>query len=286
MDPIRRNILATGAAAAATAATPQLFAQQIGQGGAFKFYEKGNVRIRYQEAGSGFPLLVIPGGGLNSRISNWATAVINAMEELKSDFRCITMDQRNATGGESTGPIPVDDPWGAFADDQLGLMDHLGVRQFFFFGNCIGGSFALKLMERAPDRVVAGVLSQPIGHRPESPDVMYDLSRDVWAKEFRARQPEVSMETIEKYLTNLYRVRPDFVYSVSREFVRNCQTPMLVLPDDTAAHAYQTAVDIASLAPNAEVTVYPWNNPPELKARTINRVRAFMKAHLPMTAAR
>jgi pimeloyl-ACP methyl ester carboxylesterase len=286
MDPIRRNMLTTAVAATAVAAAPHVFAQQSDQGGAFKFYEKGDVRIRYQEAGSGFPLLVTPGGGLNSRISNWTTAVINAMEEFKSDFRCITMDQRNATGGESTGPIPVDDPWDAFADDQLGLMDHLGIRQFFFFGNCIGGSFALKLMERAPERIVAGVLSQPIGHRPENPDVMYNLSRDVWAKEFLARRPDVSMQTIEKYLHSLYRVRPDFVYSVSREFVRSCQTPMLVLPDDTPAHAYQASVDVASLAPNAEVTVYPWKDPPELKARTINRVRRFLKAHLPVTAAR
>jgi pimeloyl-ACP methyl ester carboxylesterase len=287
MDPMRRNILTTGAAATAMAAAPRVFAQQAGQGGATtSFYEKGNVRIRYQEIGSGFPLLVVPGGGLNSRISGWPTAVINTMEEFKSDFRCITMDQRNATGGESTGPIPVDDPWGAFADDQLGLMDHLGIRQFFFFGNCIGGSFALKLMERAPERVVAGVLSQPIGHRPENPDVMYDLSRDVWAKEFRARRLEVSMETIEKYMHNLYRVQPDFVYSVSRDFVRSCQTPMLVLPDDTAAHAYQAGIDVASLAPNAEITVYPWKDPPDLKARTINRVRTFLKAHQPVTSAR
>src|SRR2546429_2985618 len=286
MDPIRRNILATGAAAAATAAAPRVFAQQPSQGGAFKFYEKGNVRIRYQEVGTGFPLLAAPGGGLNSRISNWQNAVINVMEHFKNDFRVITMDQRNATGGESTGPIPVDDPWNAFADDQLGLMDHLGIRQFAFFGNCIGGSFALKLMERAPERIVAGVLSQPIGHRPEKPDVMYDLSRDVWAKEFRTRRPEVSMDIIEKYLHNLYRARPDFVHSVSRDFVRSCQTPMLVLPDDTPAHAYQTAVDIASLAPKAEVTVYPWKDPPELKARTINRVRSFLKAHQPSTAAR
>jgi pimeloyl-ACP methyl ester carboxylesterase len=285
MDPIRRNVLATGAAAAATAAAPQLFAQQIDQEGAFKFYERGNVRIRYQEVGSGFPLLVTPGGGLNSRISNWATAVIDAMGEFRGDFRCITMDQRNATGGESTGPIPVDDPWGAFADDQLGLMDHLGVRQFFF-GNCIGGSFALKLMERAPERIVAAVLSQPIGHRPENPDVMYDSGRDGWAKEFRTRQPDVSMETIEKYLHDLYRVRPDFVYSVSREFVRNCQTPMLVLPDDTPAHAYQTAIDVASLAPNADISVYPWKDPPELKVRTIERVRRFFMAHLPVATAR
>ncbi|WP_428490685.1 alpha/beta fold hydrolase [Rhodopila sp.] len=250
------------------------------------YYEKGDVRIRYEEVGSGFPLLVTPGGGLNSRVSNWPTAVFNAMDIFSNEFRCITMDQRNATGGESTGPIPVDDPWGAFADDQLGLMDHLGIGEFLFFGNCIGGSFALKLMERAPERVVAAVLSQPIGHRPDSPDVMYDLSRDVWAKEFRERRPEVTMVSIEKYLQALYRARPDFVYSVSREFVRDCQTPMLVLPDDTPAHVYQTAVDIASLAPNADFTVYPWNDPPELKARTINRVRGFLKVHSPVTAAR
>ncbi|MEA2939233.1 MAG: hypothetical protein QOC56_2737 [Alphaproteobacteria bacterium] len=284
MDPVRRNIIATGAAAAATAAAPRVFAQPAAQG-ATGFYERGGVRIRYQEAGAGFPLLAVPGGGLNSKMSNWQTAVINAMEVFKNDFRCITMDQRNATGGESTGPVPVDDPWGAFADDQLGLMDHLGIRQFLFFGNCIGGPFALKLMEKAPERVVAAVLSQPVGHRPENPDVMYKSSQ-AWAKEFRERRPEVSMETIDKYLHNLYHARADFVYSVSRDFVRNCQTPMLVLPDDTAAHAYQASVDIASLAPNAEVTVYPWKDPPELKARTIDRARKFLKAHVPATVAR
>ena len=52
------------------------------------------------------------------------------MEVFKNDFRCITMDQRNAIGGESTGPVQVEDPWGAFADDQLGLLDHLGVGEF------------------------------------------------------------------------------------------------------------------------------------------------------------
>src|SRR5207249_9115006 len=98
------------------------------------FYERGDVRIRYEEVGSGFPLLVTPGGGLNSRVSNWPTAVFNAMEVFRDDFRCITMDQRNANGGESTGPIPGRDPCGAFADDQLGLMDHLGIREFFFMG--------------------------------------------------------------------------------------------------------------------------------------------------------
>ena len=143
-------------------------------------FTKGDVQIQYEETGSGFPLLATPGGGLNSTISKWPDQVFNAMEEFKNDFRCITMDQRNANGGESNGPVPVEDPWGAFADDQLALMDHLGVREFSFIGYCIGGPFALKLMERAPERVLAGVLCQPVGHNPKFPDAMYDSGHDLW----------------------------------------------------------------------------------------------------------
>ena len=249
------------------------------------FYEKGDVRIRYEEAGSGFPLLVTPGGGLNSRVSNWANAVFSAMDEFKNEFRCITMDQRNAVGGESRGPIPVDDPWGAFADDQLGLMDHLGVEQFFYMGYCIGGPFGFKLMERAPDRVVASVLCQPVGHRPEDPDVMFQLGLDTWAPELLAQRPEVTMEVVEAYQHNLYRVQPDFVYSVSRDFARSCQTPILVMPDDTPAHSYQTAMDIVELAPKAEVTPYPWVEPKDLLTQTVQQVRDFLRANQPVAAA-
>jgi hypothetical protein len=41
------------------------------------------------EAGTdaSYTLLVTPGGGLNSRVSNWPTAVFNAMEAFKNDFR-------------------------------------------------------------------------------------------------------------------------------------------------------------------------------------------------------
>ena len=71
------------------------------------FYEKGDVRIHYEETGSGFPVLFIPGGGLNSNIS-YLTGFgpFNVMEEFKNEYRCITMDLRNANGGESSGPFP------------------------------------------------------------------------------------------------------------------------------------------------------------------------------------
>ena len=172
--------------------------------------------------------------------------VFNGMEAFKNDFRCITMDQRTANGGESTGPIPTGDPWGAFADDQLGLMDHLGIRKFFFMGYRIGGPFGLKLIERAPDRVVAPCCASRSGIGQRIRTLSYNSGRDVWGPERRARRPEITKESIEAYLHNLYRVRADFVYSVSREFVRSCPTPLLVRPDDTPAHPYQTSVDTAA----------------------------------------
>src|SRR4030081_4030235 len=116
MDPIRRKMLATGAAATAGAAAPHEFAQQAGQGGAAKFYEKGPVRIRYEEAGSGFPLLLIAGGGLNSVMAGLPRSPFNPIEEFKGEYRCIYADLRNANAGQSSGPLEIDRPWGSYAD--------------------------------------------------------------------------------------------------------------------------------------------------------------------------
>src|SRR6478609_9701374 len=102
MDWNRRTILKAGAAAAASAAVPRVFAQQAGPKGSGKFYERGPVRIYYEEAGSGFPLLLLPGGGLNATISFFTgNPPFNAIEEFKSEYRCITADLRNAPNGQS-----------------------------------------------------------------------------------------------------------------------------------------------------------------------------------------
>ena len=163
-------------------------------------------------------------------------------------------------------------------------MDHLGIDKFFFIGYCIGGPFALKLIERAPDRVAAAVLCQPVGHARETPDAMYDSGCDVWAPALRARRPDVTMETVEAYLHNLYRLQPDFMYSVSRDFAKSCQTPMLVMPDDTPSHSYEAAMDLVELAPKAQVTEYPWKESKDVYDKTIDQVRDFLLAHQPLTA--
>jgi pimeloyl-ACP methyl ester carboxylesterase len=282
MDKIRRTILTTGAAATAMAAAPRVFAQ--GQGGTgMGTFEKGAVRIHFEEAGSGFPLLVIAGGGLNSTISglSGAGSPFNPMEEFKGEYRCIAADLRNANGGQSVGPLEIDRPWDAYTDDHLGLMDHLGIDKFMVMGFCIGGPFIWNLLRRAPDRIIAAVLAQPSGSRPEMRDLFYEGNMKTWGPALTARRPDITMEMVEKFLTKMYRTNPDFVFTVTREFVRNCQTPILILPDDIPAHPYAVAMEAAMLAPKAEVSMFPWKEPKERIPLAVRQIRSFLRAHRP-----
>src|SRR5580692_8998829 len=285
MGLTRRIVLAAGAAAAATAALPRAFAQQASKGGTGKFYEKGSVRIYYEEAGSGFPLMLLPGGGLNSTIAGLKGGnPFAAIDEFKGQYRCITADLRNAPAGQSTGPVEVDRTWDSYADDHLGLMDHLGINKFMVMGFCIGGPFIWNLLKRAPDRIVAAVPAQPVGFRPEMPTLMYDGSMTGWGPDLVKRRPEITMEMVEKYLTKMYRTNPDFVFTVTRDFVRTCQTPVLILPDDIPAHPYAVAMEAAMLAPKAEVSIFPWKEPKERIPLAVRQIHSFLRAHRPASA--
>jgi pimeloyl-ACP methyl ester carboxylesterase len=282
MNQTRRRILATGVAATASRVfTQQSGAQQSGAQGksGAHFYEKGAVRIAYQETGKGFPLLLIAGGGLNSKMANLLTSPFNPIEEFKSEYRCVFSDLRNANGGESSGPLEVERPWDSFTDDHLGLMDHLHIDKFMVLGFCIGGPFIWNLIRRAPQRVVAGVLAQPVGFRPEAPNVMYDSGMSGWGPEFVKRRPEISMDSVQKFLTKMFRTDADFVFTVSRDFVRQCKTPVLVLPDDIPAHPYAAAMESAMLSPNSEVSIYPWKEPKERIPIAVRHVWSFLKAN-------
>jgi pimeloyl-ACP methyl ester carboxylesterase len=252
------------------------------------FYEKGDVRIHYEEAGSGFPLLVIPGGGLNSTIAGLASQShpFNPFDEFANEFRVISADLRNAKGGLSSGPLETDRPWDAYTDDQLGLMDHLGIRQFLVLGFCIGGPFIWNMLQRASDRVIAAIPAQPSGWRPEMPTLSYDNNMKTWGPELCARRPDITMEMVDKFLTNMYRARADFVYTVTRDFVRSCQTPILVLPDDVPAHPYAVAMEVVRLAPNAQVSLYPWKDTPDKIPLAVRHIRTFLRAYRPVAEAR
>ena len=244
------------------------------------FYERGPSRIYYEEVGSGFPLLIIPGGGLNSTVAGLETAVpFNPMKTYKDDFRCIAADLRNADGGQSSGSLEIDRPWDAYSEDQLGLMDHLGIEKFGVIGFCIGGPMIHNLLRLAPERIVAAALMQPSGFRPEMPGIFYQNNITGWGPPLWERRPEITRDMVHDFLTSMYTNRADFVFTVTRDFVRNLQTPILTAPDDVPAHPYAVAMEVANLAPNSEVTIYPWKDSQEHIDEVVAHARRFLKTH-------
>ena len=246
------------------------------------FYERGSVRIYYEDVGSGFPLMIIPGGGLNSSIASLDTSVpFNPLERYKNDFRCISADLRNADLGQSSGPLEIDRPWDAYSDDQLGLMDHLGIREFLVMGFCIGGPMIHNLLKLAKDRVVAAAMMQPSGFSPEYPNIFYENNTERWAPQLCEKRSEVTMAQIHDFLTHMYTDRADFVFTVSREFERSLQTPLLIAPDTVPAHPYEAAMEVAEIAPNSETTIFPWKDSQENIDRVVDHARRFLKLHEP-----
>ena len=107
-----------------------------------------------------------------------------------------------------------------------------------------------------------------------------------WGPELCARRPDITMAMVDTFLTNMYRgARADFVYTVTRDFVRDCQTPILVLPDDVPGHPYAVAIETVHLAPHAQVSLYPWKDTPDKIPLAVRHIRTFLRAHQPVPVA-
>jgi len=185
---------------------------------------------------------------MRSSVPLWEMAAINPLTAYAGQYRMIAMDQRNA--GRSAGPLEAGDPWGAYAADQLAVMDHLGIGRFLVFGCCIGGPFILKLCELAPDRVVAAVLEQPVGITAANRELFDNLWKP-WGEQLMTSRGDLSYGEIEAFATAMWA--PGFAVSVTRDQVRSFRTPMLVLPGVDEYHPAETGREIAALAPAAEL---------------------------------
>ena len=238
------------------------------------YADSGEARIWYTEQGTGFPMLTLAPGGMRSSVPLWEMAAINPLTAYAGQYQMIAMDQRNA--GQSTGPLAADDPWGAYAADQLAVMDHLGVDRFLVFGCCIGGPFILKLIALAPERVVAAVLEQPVGIIASNRELFDNIWKQ-WREQLMNKRGDLGSDEIEAFATAMWAA--DFAVSVTREQVRSFGTPMLVLPGVDEFHPTETGREIAALARAAEL-LEPWKDPEHLAAAT-EAVGRFLRDHTP-----
>jgi pimeloyl-ACP methyl ester carboxylesterase len=237
-------------------------------------FTRGDTKLYYEEHGKGFPLLLIAPGGMRSAVSFWEKTPWNVITQLAPHYRVIAMDQRNA--GNSSAPVRATDSWPVYTEDQLALMDHLGVQRFHTAGMCIGGSYCLGLIQAAPQRVASAVLFQPIGLSSTNRPAFFEMF-DGWAKELQASHPEAGAKTWEAFKQNMYS--GDFLFNVSRDFVARCSTPLLVLLGNDQYHPEETSRDIVSLAPNATL-IERWKEP-EHQAAAKAGVERFLAQHTP-----
>ncbi|MBH68040.1 MAG: alpha/beta hydrolase [Rhodospirillaceae bacterium] len=242
-------------------------------------FENGSVKIFYEDAGSGVPLLVIPGGGLNATVHGLRNHAFNPLEEFRDKYRVIALDLRNANTGKTVGPLEIEKTWDAFTEDQLALMKHLGIKRFMVLGFCIGGPMIWNLLKRANEQVISATLVHPSGYISSHPDIYYRNNMTGWAPEFIKQNPEINLETASEFLNNMYTKRADFVFTVDREFVRNCQTPVLILPDDIPAHPYATAMETALLAPHSQVSLYPWKENDRKIELALRHINGFLASY-------
>lgn len=241
-------------------------------------YDRGDVSLYYEEYGSGYPLLLFAPGGMRSMIDVWRRSPFDPTKELVSDFRVVAMDQRNA--GRSRAPITGEDDWSAYTRDHVALLDHLGIGRCHVMGGCIGSSYCLGLCRVAPERVSAAVLQNPIGLSEGNRASFYGMF-DEWAREIAPRHPEATDASLAAFRERMFG--GEFVFSASRDFVRACRTPLLVLAGDDDFHPAAIARELADLARDAEL-IQAWKSP-EVVAETVRRVRAFLQAHTPNAVA-
>jgi hypothetical protein len=134
----------------------------------------------------------------------------------------------------------------------------------------------LKLMEQARHRVVAAVLQQPVGVT-DGNEPLYEALWRGWADRLTRSRTDLDPDELEAFGTRMWG--GDFVLSVSRDFLRKCSTPLLVLPGVDRYHPTATGREIAALARDARL-VEPWKDPQHVSGAT-TAVRDFLKACTP-----
>lgn len=118
----------------------------------------GKRQIFVSEAGSGYPLLMLHGGGAGaSGLSNYSRNI----DALAGHYRVLVADMPGY--GQSTKGVDRNDPFGDLAQSMLGLLDALKIPSAHVVGNSLGGACALRMALEAPSRVSALVLMGPGG---------------------------------------------------------------------------------------------------------------------------
>src|SRR5262245_38296441 len=116
-------------------------------------FRRDGIDFAYVDRGEGIPVIIQHGLGGD-------TAQPTLLFQPPPGFRLISFDARGHGETRPFGP-PEKIALAAFADDLLGLLDHLGIERAIVGGISMGAAIALNLGLRYPDRMLGLILSRP-----------------------------------------------------------------------------------------------------------------------------
>ena len=219
-----------------------------------------SVSLHVEVHGTGFPVLLIAPGGMKSSIPLWKNAPYNPISYWSENgFQVVAMDQRNA--GQSSGPVNAGHGWETFLEDQIAVLDELGIDKFIAAGMCIGGSYVMQLLLRQPGRAIGGVLFQTIG-LDQNRDAFYQMY-DGWASALAPTRADVSPADWAGLRSNMYDSE-QFLFCVGERDLSAIRAPVLVLQGNDLYHPASASRMVASGVPNGTL-IDAWKSGPDIE---------------------
>ena len=265
------------------------------------FATVNGLKINYVTRGTGPHLLMFAPGGFRSVISRWTSEgmkgvwqEMNALDALAKHFTVIAYDRRES--GLSEGRIePLD--WNVYAHEAKGLLDHLGVKQSYILGGCMGASLALRMGVLFPERCKGLLMHWPVGgyrwlmrgksdfqrhidfvrangfaavveRAPKLGNFFLDPEIGPWgspAAVYPAFAEVLKQQKIEPYLEIVAATRDAFFKSefpsgATGDEMLKMTVPSIVMSGADASHPISAAWAIKELVPNVELwNVFPPN---------------------------
>ena len=240
--------------------------------------------LNYLTRGSGPALLMLAPGGFDATIEKWSTAgvwqKVKPLETFSDRVTCVAYDRRES--GASGGRVEQL-TWKLYAEEAKALLDHLGIKEAFVMGGCMGCSVAIAFATRFPQVTRGLVLHWPVGGaewiritherwlgvhagfvKEQGFDVVVELAREKksfmadfragpWASviardpEFAARFAAQDVESYLKLVSEITRTMydRDTAPGAEPEELRKLQIPTLVIPGDDPFHATLAAQYLA-----------------------------------------
>jgi pimeloyl-ACP methyl ester carboxylesterase len=157
------------------------------------YFERGNVKIYYQDAGKGEPF--IANHGLSEDANYWSDTGVTA--KLAEKYRVIAYDMR-AHGRTVVSREPYGYDADTMAEDIDALADHLKLDKFHLLSHATGGMVAVRYAMKRSERLLSLLLTDTgSATRPQFPGVTPEQFEVVWRQGAEKRKTLNAAQIIE-----------------------------------------------------------------------------------------